>query len=258
MILTYKGISIAYSVSGQGKTVTLLHGFLENSTMWKDTVTLLEKTHQVITIDLLGHGQTGCLGYIHTMEMMAEAVNKVISFLKIDKSVFIGHSMGGYVALAFIELYPDKVTKLCLMNSTAIADSKEKQLNRDRAILAVKSNHKTFISMSIANLFRPKNRLVFKDEIKLIKEEALQMPLQGIIAALEGMKIRKNRELILQNRSLKKMMIIGSKDPVLEYNTLIKQTTETDVKVVEFPDGHMSHIENMKDLSYNINQFIEK
>ena len=84
------------------------------------------------------------------------------------------------------------------------------------------------------------------------------MPLQGIIAALEGMKIRKNRELILQNRSLKKMMIIGSKDPVLEYNTLIKQTTGTDVKVVEFPDGHMSHIENMKDLSYNINQFIEK
>lgn len=258
MILEHKGINIFYTDEGKGEAIVLLHGFLENSSMWQYLIPDLVEKNRVITIDLLGHGQTGCLGYIHTMEMMAEAVNKVISFLKIDKSVFIGHSMGGYVALAFIELYPDKVNKLCLMNSTAIADSKEKQLNRDRAILAVKSNHKTFISMSIANLFRPKNRLVFKDEIKLIKEEALQMPLQGIIAALEGMKIRKNRELILQNRSLKKMMIIGSKDPVLEYNTLIKQTTGTDVKVVEFPDGHMSHIENKKELSYNINQFIEK
>ena len=108
MILEHKGINIFYTDEGKGEAIVLLHGFLENSSMWQYLIPDLVEKNRVITIDLIGHGQTGCLGYIHTMEMMAEAVNKVISFLKIDKSVFIGHSMGGYVALAFIELYPDK------------------------------------------------------------------------------------------------------------------------------------------------------
>lgn len=99
MILTYKGISISYSVSGQGKTVTLLHGFLENSTMWKDTVANLERTHQVITIDLLGHGLTDALGYVHTMEDFADAVNAVLTNLNITSTTLVGHSLGGYVAL---------------------------------------------------------------------------------------------------------------------------------------------------------------
>lgn len=258
MILEYKGIDIFYTDEGNGQTIVLLHGFLENSSMWNNLIPDIVKNNRIITIDLLGHGKTGCLGYIHTMEMMAEAVNAVLIHLKVNQLILIGHSMGGYVALAYIELYPNRINKLCLLNSTAIADSKEKQLNRERAILAVKRNHKTFISMSIANLFRPKNRLVFKDEIKLIKEEALQMPLQGIIAALEGMKIRKKREQILQNNNLLVLMIFGLKDPVLEYNSSIKQTINTDVTVAVLPDGHMSHIENKKETSYILKQFIEK
>jgi len=258
MILEYKGIPIFYSDEGQGEPVVLLHGFLENSSMWKNITSELVNSYRVVCIDLLGHGQTGCLGYIHTMEDMADAVNAILKELNIKTYTIIGHSMGGYIALALAEKTPDSINGLCLMNSSALEDNTERKLNRDRAIEAVKKNHKTFVSMSIANLFAPENRKRLENEINRIKEEALKTPLQGIIAALEGMKIRPNRVHILQNTNFKKMLIIGRKDPVLEYNTLIGQTKNTDVEIVEFLDGHMSHIENMNEITYKIIHLIEK
>ena len=257
MIIEYKGTTLYYNQVGKGETVVLLHGFLESSTMWSDLVPQLSNSHHILCMDLLGHGQTGCLGYIHTMEQMAEAVEAVLSHLKIEKSILIGHSMGGYVALAYAELNPEKVNGLCLMNSTALDDSPEKKTNRERAIEAIKQNHKTFIRLSIANLFRPKNRTIYSNQIKKLTEDALQFPIQGIIAALEGMKIRKNRVELFRNATYKKMMIISHKDPALQFDSLINQTKNSDIEIVEFPDGHMSFIENKEENTYKIMHFIE-
>jgi pimeloyl-ACP methyl ester carboxylesterase len=256
MILEYKGINVFYTDNGKGNCVILLHGFLENSSMWGNMIPKLSENNRVVCIDLLGHGKTGCLGYIHTMELMSEAVEAVVNQLKIQNAIFIGHSMGGYVALAYAEKNPKSISGLCLMNSTSIADTEEKRENRDRAIVAVKQNHRTFIRLAIVNLFRPKNQIIFSEKIKGLINEALETPLQGIIAALEGMKIRKNRAFLLHNLTSKKMMIIGKKDPVLDYDSLIEQTENTNVKIVEFPDGHMSHIENEGDLLQEIMYFI--
>ena len=258
MILEHKGTEIFYVDEGEGDAIVLLHGFLENSTMWNDLKPIWSQSHRIISIDLLGHGQSGCLGYIHTMEAMAEAVNDVLMHLKVESAIVIGHSMGGYVALALMESVPKAVKGLCLMNSSALSDDKQRQLNRDRAVLAVKENHKTFIGMSISNLFAPDNRAKFIDEIQQVKIEALKTPLQGIIAALEGMKIRKDRTHLLSDNSIKKMAIIGSRDPVLDTKAVKQQFEGTDVEIVEFYDGHMSHIENKYDLSYKIMHFIEK
>lgn len=257
MILQYKGINIFYSDNGKGNAVVLLHGFLENSTMWDEFVPELSKNNRIICIDLLGHGQTGCLGYIHTMELMAEVVKQVLNHLKISQSILIGHSMGGYVALTYAENYPETVNGLCLMNSTPNEDGKERKKNRNRAIMAVKNNYKAFVRIAIVNLFRPKNRKIFSEKIKHIKEEALKTPVQGIIAALEGMKIRKDREQFFKKANFKKLMIISKKDPVLDFESLIKQTNKTNINVVIFPDGHMSHIENMDLFLHNIMHFIE-
>ena len=257
MKLEYKHINIHYTDKGKGTAIVLLHGFLENSTMWKPFISKIAKKNRVVTIDLLGHGKTECLGYVHTMEDMADAVKAVLSKLKLRRVVLIGHSMGGYVALAFAEKHPKMMKGLCLMNSTATADNQEKKINRDRAIVAVKHNYKSFIKISISNLFRPKNRTIFVDEINEVKDEALKIPIQGIIAALEGMKVRKDRTKILKSKTFKKMMIIGKHDPVLDQESLVHQTKNTDVRIVEFPDGHMSHIENMKEFSEHIMHFIE-
>jgi pimeloyl-ACP methyl ester carboxylesterase len=255
--ILFKNTKVSYSDQGNGQAIVLLHGFLENSTMWNDFIPEFSKKNRVITIDLLGHGKTECIGYVHTMELMAEAVLAVLKHLKIRRSILVGHSMGGYVALAFAELYPDAVKGLCLMNSTAKPDSKQKKKNRDRAIKAVKQNHKTFIRVSVSNLFRPKNRRIFRVKIKQVKKEALKTPLQGIVAALEGMKIREDREALLHFGPYKKMMIISKKDPILNYDSLKEQVENTDTLIIEFPDGHMCHIENKKDFTYNVMRFIE-
>ncbi|MDG3583291.1 MULTISPECIES: alpha/beta fold hydrolase [Galbibacter] len=251
MMLNYKGTSVFYEDAGQGPAVVLLHGFLENTTVWDSLKEQLLMRYRVITIDLLGHGKTGCVGYVHTMETMADAVKAVINKLKLRRISLIGHSMGGYVALAYAEAYPDEVKALILANSTASADSPEKKKNRDRAIKMVKKDYKSFVRMGISNLFRPKNRKIFSEEIKELKKEALKTPVQGIVAALEGMKIRKDREILLHFTPFAKMMIIGKKDPVLLYEDLRAQVQNTDMEVVEFPDGHMSFIENKS-------QFIDK
>lgn len=254
--VTYKNIEIAYSVSGKGNAVVFLHGFLETSTMWQPYVDVFSKTHKVVTIDLLGHGKTPCLGYIHTMEEMAETVLVVVKELRLRKLHLLGHSMGGYVALAFAEMYPDYVKALCLINSTSRADSVERKANRDRAIRAVKYNHKQFIRISITNLFRPKNRKIFSKTITKVKKEALSTSLQGIVAALEGMKIREDREVLLHFSPYKKMMIIGKHDPVLNFEDLLDQTKNSEVDVDIFPDGHMSHIENKEDLMFSLERFL--
>jgi pimeloyl-ACP methyl ester carboxylesterase len=254
----FKNTAISFSDIGKGTAVVLLHGFLENKTMWKDLVPSLAEKNRVISIDLLGHGETDCLGYIHSMEENAEIVNAILSHLRIRKAVFIGHSMGGYVALAFAELYLNRVKGLILLNSTALEDSVERKINRDRAIKAVKQNYINFVRMSIANLFSENNRDLLKNEIENVKLEALKTPLQGIVASLEGMKIRKDRQFILKETDFPKLLILGEKDGVLLYKDNVSQIVATNTELISFPDGHMSHIENKEELEKVIVSFLYK
>ena len=127
MILDYKGINIFYTDTGKGQVVVLLHGFLEDASMWNALIPELSKKNRVVAIDLLGHGNTNSLGYVHTMEDMANTVKAVLSHLSLRKFIFIGHSMGGYVALAFAKLYPENIKGLCLLNSTYEADDLERK-----------------------------------------------------------------------------------------------------------------------------------
>lgn len=242
--ITYKNTKIAYSNTGSGSPIVLLHGFLENSTMWDFYIADFSKKHQVICIDLLGHGQTECIGYIHTMEDMADAVLAVLNHLQVEKATFTGHSMGGYVSLAFAEKHSKMVNGLVLLNSTAYADDHERKINRNRAIKMAQREYNSLVQMSIANLFSIDNRERLIAEIDQVKSEALKTPLQGYIACQEGMKIRKERVKVLQTASFPTLLILGKKDGILNYEDTIKQIEGTSTELVTLPDGHMSHIEN--------------
>lgn len=254
----YKNIEVAYTDAGKGTTMVLLHGFLENQQMWRDFASEFSKKYRVITLDLLGHGQSGCLGYIHEMEDQADLVHDLLSHLRIRKALLVGHSMGGYVALAFAELYPDAVKALVLLNSTSLADSEERKTNRDRAIAAVKKDYTAFVRLSIANLFSEENRNRLTDEIEKVKLQALKTPLQGIVAALEGMKIRKDREVLLHFGPYPKLLILGEKDPVLNLSENLSQVENTDTELVLLSGGHMSHIENRDEALQTISTFLKK
>lgn len=255
--IIYKNTTISYTDSGKGTAIVLLHGFLENSSMWESFIPEFSKKYRIICIDLLGHGATEPMGYVHSMEDNADAVHAVLSELKIRKAAFVGHSMGGYVALAFAELYPDAVKGIVLLNSTSRADSDERKANRDRAIKAVKQNYTNFVRLSIANLFSENNRERLVDEIENVKEEALKTPLQGIVASLEGMKIRKDREVILHFAPYPILLVLGKSDPVLNYDENIDQIENTSAKLLSFPDGHMSPIENREQIKKELLEFFK-
>ena len=248
MDLHYKNIDINYTDTGSGNAVVLLHGFLENQTMWDFFTQQYSQDYRVITIDLLGHGKTPCIGYVHTMEDQADVVFAVLNHLQVSNVVIMGHSMGGYIALAFAELYPEMAKGIVLSNSSALEDNPEKKANRARAIKAVKDDARNFVRMSIANLFSPDNRERLADEIEALKKQAVKTPQQGIIAALEGMKMRKDRQRLLYEGKFPVLLVLGEKDQSLPYQDHAPQADAANVKLVTYPNGHMAHIENRDEL----------
>jgi pimeloyl-ACP methyl ester carboxylesterase len=258
MILEFKKSNIHYSVSGKGSTIVLLHGFLETIEMWHTLIPELSKHHHVVAIDLLGHGKTDCIGYVHTMNNMADAVLQVLNHLKVEKAKFIGHSMGGYVALALAEKEPQLFTGLCLMNSTFEADDKERKILRTRAIKMAHTNYKNLIRMSFANLFAPKSKEKYQLDYEKALGLALKTPVQGYIAAQEGMKLRPNRFEVFKKLKGKQLIITGQKDSLIDSKKIHFLIKNTGIKFEELSEGHMSHIENKSALSYSIRRFIEK
>ena len=255
--LTFKNANISFSDQGTGTAVVLIHGFLENTTMWKNVVPEISKRNRVVTIDLLGHGKTDCLGYIHTMELFAETIAAVLKKLRIRKCILVGHSLGGYIALAFAEKHPQKVKGLCLMNATSNEDTSERKALRLRANKMITSNFRNMVRISFANLFGPKSKTFFKKEIELAVSEALLTPMQGYIAAQEGMQLRANRNHVLTDNSFKKLLIIGKKDPVLDFETSLNEAKKTNSAIVVFQNGHMPHIENKLALNDALREFMK-
>ena len=246
MTLPFQNTQLFYESYGSGPALVLLHGFLESSRMWDFFVAEFSATHNVITIDLPGHGASGCAGTVHSMEVMAEAVHAVTEALSLYSFGLTGHSMGGYVALAYVEKYPHLVSKLTLINSTPDEDSKERKLNRTRALKVITTNKDAFISMAISNLFTPPDRTTYASEIELLKQEAKQLTRQGITAAIKGMRDRKDRREVLKNFEKEKRMLCGTEDPIVPLSEA-KQTAafcETELKVLS--GGHMSWIESPK------------
>jgi len=244
MILNYNDTPIYYMVHGQGPVIVLLHGFLESSTMWDQLIPKIAKDNTIITVDLPGHGNSGCLNTSHSMEVMADIVHAILKKHKIDSAAFYGHSMGGYVALAYAEKYFMVINKLILINSTPAADSVERKLNRDRAIKVINQNPKAFISMAIHNLFVKSSQIQYALEIQKMKNEALSFPIKGIIATIIGMKNRKDRSLILKELKTEKIMICGNIDPIIPFEVAKTLALESGTKLKKLAGGHMSLIEN--------------
>jgi len=254
----FKNGTVSFSDQGKGRVVVLLHGYLGSKELWEKNIPELAKTFRVITIDLPGHGQTACFGYVHSMELMAKCVKKVMDSLRLKKYVIVGHSMGGYAALAFAELYPENLCGLCLCHSTALPDLEEKKKDRTRAIKLVKANKRVYTKDTIKNLFATKNLKYLKDEVSFATKIALSTSKQGAVAALEGMKDRPNRDIILGMVGYPVMMIIGEHDNILPFESLLAQSEtirDKHVLLLEH-DGHMGFLESPLVVNKALKKFI--
>jgi len=219
----FKKVKIAYTDSGKGRVIVLLHGFLGSHELWSEFSKKLSKRFRVIAIDLPGHGKTPSIGYYHSMELLAQSVKAVLDQVGVRRYVIAGHSMGGYTALAFAELYPENVSGLCLFNSTSYADPEEKKKDRDRVIRLVKKEHKHYVAEVVTTLFAPGNLPKLKEEVSKARRVATEVSKQSIINSLEGMKERKSRDMILKFAEYPVLFVIGKKDSVINYETMYPQ-----------------------------------
>src|ERR1035437_3873598 len=245
----FKKIKVRYSDVGKGRVIVLLHGFLCSHEIWDDTQKKLSKKFRVIAIDLPGHGETPAIGYYHSMELLAQSVKAVLDKIGVRRYIIVGHSMGGYAALAFAELYPESISGLCMFHSTSYADSEEKKKDRERIISLVKREYKNYVSEVIISLFAPENLEKNKTEIEKVKRIATAVSKQSIINSLEGMKERKNRELIFKFSEYPVLFIVGKKDSVINYETMFPQ-----IGLCKYPSvlmlenaGHMGFYEASKE-----------
>lgn len=256
----FRGKKMFYRTSGQGPAVVLLHGFLESSAIWKNYVRKLSGSFQVITPDLPGHGLSELISPIHSMDLMAEAVEQVVKLLAIKSYLLVGHSMGGYVALAMAERYPKKVRGLVLFHSHAMADSPEALTNRERTISLVKKDHHGFIKNFIPGLFDPGNKNKYAREMASLKELSSATPKEGIIAALEGMKARPDRTHVLTQLRVPMLFIIGKNDSRIPMQTILPQAIlpeHSELLVLDHV-GHMGFIEAPAETYDAVKGFAEK
>jgi pimeloyl-ACP methyl ester carboxylesterase len=256
----FKNDTLTFFDKGKGRVVVLLHGFLGSHQIWEQTINNLSKSYRVIAIDLPGHGNTPCFGYAHSMELMAKSLKTVLDFLHLKKYVIIGHSMGGYVGLAFADLFPDNLKGLCLYHSTTYADSAEKQKDRLRAIKAVTTNKNVYTVATIKNLFASKNLKYLKSEIDFATKLAKKTSKKGIIAALYGMKDRPSRDIVLALVTYPTLMVIGKQDNILPAPQLLEQAktfNNTSVLYLEH-DGHFGFLESPKQSNKALRNFLRK
>lgn len=246
-LFKYKEKNIYYKNEGSGQAVVLLHGFLENLSMWDEIALELSKTYRVIRLDLPGFGQSDCIKEVHSMQLYALYTHKLLLALHIDDFSIIGHSMGGYAALQLSKLCPEKINHLVLFHSTANADSEKKKKNRDRAIKAVNTKKSSYLKTAIPFLFSKQFQKSCTTHIQKMIKEAETINTLGIKSALIAIREREDLNETLKNLTCKKTYIAGTSDLVLSIQSLKKEALNNGANFVEIENsGHMSHWENSK------------
>lgn len=228
------------------RCIVLLHGYLESLLIWEDFIPLLYKQTRIITLDLPGHGISTVEGEEHTMEFLADTVAAGIRALGVERCTLVGHSMGGYVALACCERHPELLDGLVLLSSTPNADTPEKSENRRREIALVQAGKKELLSRTApAAGFAEENRVRMRDYIEDLAEQALITEDEGIIALLNGMIARKDRNEMLHNTQVPILFLLGRKDnyiPVEAAEKMVAEHPQAHVVWLEH-SGHMGFLE---------------
>ena len=252
---------INYRLSGSGIPIVLLHGYLESVEIWNGFGAKLSQTFKVLIIDLPGHGESASLGDINGMEDIAALINGLTDKLGINKFLLIGHSLGGYVTLAFLELFPEKLLGFSLFHSHPFADSPETIEKRKREIELIKQGKKDLIcQVNIPNSFADENLNKFRVEIDKAKQIAVKTPNNGIIATLRGMIQRPDRSQLLEKTVLPFLWILGEEDNYISYPEIIEKVSIplNASLVVLRNSGHQGFLEEEKQSLEVVDGFVKK
>ncbi len=246
--------------SQQGdRCVVLLHGYLESMLVWEEFVPLLYKEVRVVTLDLPGHGISVVAGQTHTMEFLADTVAEALRVLGIARCTLVGHSMGGYVALAFCERHAGMLDGVVLLSSTPNADTEEKAAARRREIALVQAGKKDLLARVAPEAgFAPENRRRMREAVEDLTEQVFVTEDDGIVALLNGMIARKDRNDMLRASAVPQLFILGRKDGYISVETAEAMVAaHPQARVVWLAEsGHMGFLEEPEAVATAILDFV--
>ncbi|HRT90783.1 MAG TPA: alpha/beta hydrolase [Bacteroidales bacterium] len=254
------GKKIYYSEYGSGPAIVLIHGYLETSDIWESFAVRLADGYKVLAIDLPGHGGSDVYSGTHTMEFMAEVTERLLFATGTEKAFLTGHSMGGYVTLAFLEKFPHKLTGYCLFHSHPFADTREVKERRKNDITLVESGRKfMLVAESVRKMYANDNLEKFKTALEKSKSIAGSIRPEGITAVLKGMMERPSRLHLMENESIPFLWILGAKDNYIDSGSMknrVKMPAGSELHILE-NSGHMGFIEEEEKSAAIIHSFVK-
>lgn len=244
-----KGSSVAYIDEGQGEVLFLIHGFCGSSAYWSRVVPLLANQYRVIAIDLPGHGESEVQDSVNQIDDYADFIDQFLDSLELDKVTMLGHSLGGYITLAFAEKYSERLNGFSLIHSTGFPDSEEAKKGRDTSALKIDDEGiEVFVDGLIPKLFAPNN---VKSHQNLV-EEAIKIGYStspiGAKNALMAMRDRKDRREIINITKLPVVLVAGAEDQLIPSEKTFTANGVNIKQVVLKDVGHMSMYEAPKEL----------
>jgi len=237
--------SIFYRISGEGQAVVLIHGFGEDGRIWDEIVTALEKNYRCIVPDLPGSGQSEAWDFNNSgIRGCAEAIQKIVEAEQLKNFCMIGHSMGGYISLAYADTYPGNLSGLGLFHSTALPDTEEKKESRKKAIVFIQENGPLkFLESSIPGLFTSENANL--PGLKNLLLQASSFSGETLTQYYTAMMQRKDLTKVLINSTIPVLLIAGIEDQAIPFEQSLKESSlagETHFHVLRH-SAHMGMLE---------------
>ena len=239
--LNVNGIQIAYARKGTGKPLVLVHGYPLDHTIWDEVLPFLENDFDIITPDLRGFGQSDIVRSPYKIADLAADIAGLLDQLDIEKAVTAGHSMGGYVSLAFARAYPERVLGLGLVASQALADSPERKQGRYETAAEVMKTGVKPVAESMSAKLTPDERVQAFVHALIAKQQPA-----GLAGALKAMAERDDSTSALSSFKFPIALIHGEADELIpiqraqEIKAAIPHATLMELSGV----GHMPMLEN--------------
>ncbi len=251
------GELLFYRTAGEGHAVVLVHGFAEDGLVWKEQIAFLQEHFRLIIPDMPGTRASSPVKE-WTMEYFADCLLRVLDEEKIEKAILIGHSMGGYICLAFGEKYPERTQALGLFHSTALPDSEEKKNIRRRGIEFIREyGAAKFLEQTTPNLFSPAFRQEHPETVQELIDRYAHFTDGALIQYYEAMMLRPDRTPFLKTFPRPVLFVIGEQDAAVPMAQVLPQTYLPAISVVEiFKDSaHIGMLEETAKANQVLLQF---
>ena len=244
---------------GQGHPLLFLHGFCESGEMWRYFAESLSTQYRVICPDLPGFGDSVLTRPIQSLEEVAEQLESWLQELQIQKPIVLGHSLGGYVALALLERMGDQIQAIGLLHSTAFEDDLEKKEMRNRVLTFLKKHGAVkFVTSFVPQLFPEHRRIELAEAMEQAIEDGKRSSLEGLLAYTVAMRDRKDRMKVLQQFAGPKLLLAGTLDGSVKIESSRAQqgayTHYTELEGV----GHLGMVEEKEKTLAVVESFVKE